>query len=238
MMAGAAARAQVAEVRIDQAEAGSEADAAGQVDVPQLSDRSRTLTGSERSATPARAPQQIGPPEQDARGAPQLTAEPRSTRVERQLSEGGTAREPTPISRPSDGRTSAVARVEGDDRCDEEAKAARPDICDRVIETRSAEFARPDPLVLSPEQRLLIDQRLREAPSMRVAGNRRFDPQANDPNRSEDQAIASVALDRPAADVAADAAAQGGAQGPALPEASAALIEVILNNAGATPPPR
>ena len=103
-----------------------------------------------------------------------------------------------------------------------------------MIETRSAQFARPERPTLSPEQRLLVDQRVREAPS-RGLRDRRFEPRATDPDRADDQAIAAVTLDRAGADAALAAANQVG-RAPALPEASAALIEVILNNAGAQTP--
>src|SRR3546814_10365041 len=67
--------------------------------------------------------------------------------------------------RPSDGRTGAVTPVTGEDRCDaakQDKDKARQEACAKVIETRAAEFTRPDPTILSPEQRLLVDQRLRE----------------------------------------------------------------------------
>ncbi|WP_375402181.1 hypothetical protein [uncultured Sphingomonas sp.] len=182
---------------------------------------------------------QVGTPERGGPASAQLTAEPRSTRVGGQLSTGAaSAREPTAISRPIDGRVGGagtVARVEGADRCAPDATGDRPDVCDSVIETRSAQFARPERPTFSPEQRLLVDQRVREAPLLRGARDRRFDPRATDPDRADDQAIAAMALDRAGADAALAAADQAG-RAPAVPEAAAALIEVILNNAGAQAP--
>ena len=59
---------------------------------------------------------------------------------------------------------------------------------------------------------------------------------ASDPERPEGQAIASVVLDRPEREDSAQATLDAAG---ALPEASAALIEALLNNAGAaTQPPR
>lgn len=163
----------------------------------------------------------------------QLTSERRTGATAPQLSRGKTAREPDPLSRPSEGRTAAVARVDGRDRCDPGADAERPSICQRVIETRAGEFVAPDPLRLSPEQRLLVDQRLREATgSARLAG-RRADEQSLDPDDFEGQAVAATALAGQASEGAEGASSP---TLPKLPEASAALIQALLQNAGAQSP--
>ncbi len=216
--------------------------------IEQAQTPSRGAVGVSQLAEPSgstRAVSQIGPGGRGDAAATQVTAEPRSTGVERQVStDARSARAPTGISRPIDGRiggAGTVERVTGEDRCalgapgDAAGGGDRPRVCDRVIETRADQFARPERPILSPEQRLLIDQRVREAPSLRGSRDRRFDPRATDPDRADDQAIAAMVLDR-ASTQATVAAADAAGQAPALPDASAALIDVILNRTGAQAP--
>src|SRR3546814_11394472 len=67
-----------------------------------------------------------------------------------------------------------------------------------MMETRRAEYTRPDPHILSPEQRLLVDHRLREGPGTVLGASRRL---ARDADANADlisnQAVASVALQTP-----------------------------------------
>jgi hypothetical protein len=131
------------------------------------------ISGASRAAelgldTPE-VPRSIAPPAQlatDAESSPataQVTRERRAAPPPDQLSSGGkTAQQPQPLSEPAEGRQSAVERVAGADRCDP-AEPRRPRTrCANVIENRSSEFARPDPNALSPEQRLLLEQEVRE----------------------------------------------------------------------------
>ena len=46
--------------------------------------------------------------------------------------------------------------------------------CANIIENRSSEFARPDPNALSPEQRLLLEQEVREGALNAEKGARRL----------------------------------------------------------------
>lgn len=230
VLLGAAASAQTRpEVRIEQQAAPVPASA--QVDAPQISERAA-------AAPVAQVPRSAG-----ARDAVrQLTTERRGTSAGAQVSRGPrTARESDPLSTPREGRTGAVARVEGEDRCAPGAAGERPEVCARPIETRSAEFQRPRAATLSAEQQLLVDQQLREAGLVaRAANSRRMSPDELDPDNLEGQSIASVALDRGAGrDVGADgrdAATAAGAPLTGVPEAAAALIEIILGNTGAQPP--
>lgn len=109
------------------------------------------------------SPTQIVTDAKRLRATSQVTLEGRIARSPEQLSSTGkTAQPPQPLSRPSEGRPSAVERLPDDDRCDP-AEPKRPRAkCANVIENRSAEFARPDPGALSPEQRLLLEQEVRE----------------------------------------------------------------------------
>lgn len=129
-----------------------------------------------------------------------------------------------PLSRPRDGRTGAVARVEGQDRCDPQAAGSARNVsaCANVIETRSEEFRRPDVVALSPEQRLLIEQRARERSGASAA--RRIGAGTVNPDSLDDQAIAAITLDRPAGpEPAPDQPAQP------LPSGADALINAIVN---------
>lgn len=214
--------------------------------IEQAQTSARQSIGVSQLAEPAgsvRAMREIEGAGRDGPAAAQLTAEPRSAGVDRQVStDARSATEPTGISRPVDGRVGGVGTVErvaGDDLCApsamDRAGGGRPDVCKRVIETRSAQFARPERPTLSPEQRLLIDQRVREAPTLRGTRDRRFEPRATDPDRADDQAIASMVLDRAGLE-AAVAAAGAVEQTQALPADAATLIDVILDRPGTQPP--
>lgn len=159
-------------------------------------DRNVQLTGRDQAHRPAS--QLTG--RQDGFGATsQLTQERAPATPGAQLYRGeATAVAPTAISRPSQGRTApAAGAIGGRDRCDspmldDATKAA----CLRVIETRSAEFERSDPLILSPEQRLLVDQRLREGPATVQSAAQRLARNDVDADASDTQGIASLTLPR------------------------------------------
>ena len=161
----------------------------------------------------------------------QLT-ERRDRRSAPQLYQGERTAQPSdPLSTPSQGRTSAVVRVEGVDACDPAQRADRRNApgCARVIETRSAEFAPPAPTPLSPEQRLLIEGRTRGLDAERGAVRRLANSGAA--NGMADQAIASVVLEG-----AAPTDPVGEPENPAqnLDPAVAALVEAIARQV--TPP--
>ncbi|MBR0552541.1 hypothetical protein [Stakelama marina] len=141
----------------------------------------------------------------------QLSTEKKTADAGHQLYRGKrTAQSSTPLSTPAQGRKQEVVRLKGDDRCDPAEKGARQDPdCANVIETRSAEYARPDPTELSPEQRLLIYQRAREEGvlSSRPSGHAPLDP-----DNPDAQSVASLVLprdqtDQPAKKPADDASA-------------------------------
>ena len=105
----------------------------------------------------------------------QLSSERRSGRQPEQLStEGKTAQAPKPLSRPSDGYEVGVDRLAGADRCDPAGRSLPRSTCSKVIENRAAEFARPDRSALSPEQRLLLEQEVREGGLDAQSGARRL----------------------------------------------------------------
>lgn len=222
--ATAPALAQDARPQIDQI-GGAARDASGPVQ--QISPRSpRTDESAPRQPRPAGPLPQLSSGAESAPSAPQLTSEGRVVRPPAQLHSGGRTAEPSePLSRPSQGRTGAVARVEGDDRCDAAADRNRAEACARVIETRSAEFIRPDPTVLSPEQRLLVDQRLREAPATARSGARRLAATGADAESEETQSVASLVL-RPPAQRRDEEPAQ---EQDATAAEAAAIVNAIIN---------
>ena len=153
----------------------------------------------------------------------QLTSERGSGPVSPQLTKGAPTAQPSqPLSVPRDGRTSAVERVAGSDRCDP-AKADRPRAaCAQVIETRAADFARKEPPPLSPEQRIIIEQQLRER---NVGGAaRRLAAQGDDAQSMEAQGVASIVL-RATVEPKRDKPEQD----PAATEQINAIVNAIVN---------
>jgi hypothetical protein len=178
----------------------------------QTNDSPRQLSGVEDSRPRQRQLTTVD--ESDERTA-QVSSEPRN------------AQAPEPLSTQEQGRTAAVAPVEGKDRCD----AANPrdsklPECRHVIETRSAEFTRPSPTELSPEQKLLIDQQLLARESNLSTVTRRL-ADTGDPNSIEAMGVASVAL------------TQNRPDEPKKPEQDAqteAAIQAIVTVLGGQPP--
>lgn len=173
----------------------SAAAAQDRVGVAQISPSTAGVDAEE--ITPAKSPQ----PTQ------QLSSDADGRRAQTQLAAPGTSREqpsqvatstrntqaPEPLSKPEQGRTASVERVEGHDRCDPANAQQRKTLeCRRVIENRAAEYTRPSPTRLSPEQKLLIDQQLqaREEAGRRLASSGQVD------GSLEGMGIASIVLDQ------------------------------------------
>jgi hypothetical protein len=188
---------------------------------------------SRRVDSPAPPPSASGPLQQlsteadSERSPPQLSTRPEGRGGPTQLYTGGRTAQPAePLSRPSQGRTGAVTRVEGEDRCDPAAATAQAGRCERVIETRSAEFTRPDSIVLSPEQRILVQQRLREAPAGPRMGAKRL-AENGDPDSEDSQSIASIVLRSPTQPREEEAAGEE----DATAAEAAAIVNAIINAA-------
>jgi hypothetical protein len=210
--------------------------------VMQISSGTRLIDTPARteSRSPVPSPQ-LTSGEESGGPTPQLTGEGQSTRQPTQLYAGGKTAQPSqPLSRPAEGRAGAgaVMPVAGRDRCDAAAEEEKVAACRHVIETRSAEFTRPDPTVLSPEQRLLVDQRLREAPGTARTAARRLAETGTDSDSEAAQGVASLVL-RPAPPREEEPAASQEAL--ATEAAAAALVNAIINAAagsgGSTTPP-
>lgn len=167
---------------------------------------------------PRTALPQVGATEKGVIEAPaQVGRSVRSTAAPRQLApEERSARASEPLSNPGQSRPAGTERLAGRDACDPGRDGPTPDVCDRPIETRAQQFARPDPTKLSPEQRLLVDQRLRESASVLLATRRPAD-WADMPDNQDAQAVASAVLDPPGV----------AREEPVAPE-SAEAIEVLV----------
>jgi hypothetical protein len=150
----------------------------------------------------------------------QVNREPaRSSMTAQASKEERSARGVAPLSQRSEGRETAIVRVGGSDRCDPQAPGATSGSCSRVIERRSADFARPVAPVLSPEQRLLVGQERSEPATVREAV-RKVGRNVVDADATETQALAAVATPAPEASVTAPEAAPSSA-------AIDAIVQVI-----------
>lgn len=161
--------------------------APGQDDVTQLAvttdARGTTpqLAHSGRSATP--------PVAQLATDTKTASAVPQIYRGER------TAAASAPLSSSVEGKPQPVARLSGHDACDPaRGDSAKNAECSNAIETRSDEFAREAPTTLTPEQKLLIDQRQLEGINDPAAAVRRIGRNEVDANDSASQGVASLIL--------------------------------------------
>jgi hypothetical protein len=201
--------------------------------VQQISGGARQVPAAVRAApATGAAPPQLSSESESASPPAQLTAEPRNTRGPAQLYTGGRTAQPSePLSRPSEGRTGAVTRVVGNDRCDPAAEASgrSTSACASVIESRAAEFARPDPAALSPEQRLLAEQRTREGGETTRDASRRLARSGEDTESDQAQAVASVVLGTSAASTSTNQASPTPTEG--LSEATLTILNAIVAGA-------
>lgn len=202
--------------------------------VSRRSDRAATSTEPTTRAASRPAVTQVAAPAAARVPASQITSVRRDARGAAQLSRGpATAAAPEALSNPAQGRRQSLERLGGRDRCDPQTTADPADRCARVIETRSGEFVRADPLVLSPEQRLLVDQRLREAPSGAQSAVQRVGKNEVDPSALDTQGLAALTL-------------QSQGEAPVAPEAepsttqaaAAALVQAIVEGARSGLQPR
>ena len=202
----------------------------------QLPAASRTVATGQSRGTEAPNPAQISTGADSRSPERQLTIERGAGRGPDQLYRGGKTAQPSkPLSRPSEGRTGAVARVGGDDRCNRpQTDAAIIAACARAIETRSAEFQRREAPVLTAEQRLLADQRLREPPmTWRNAARRLAD--TRDAEAIDTQGVAALVLERDADPARTATPAEAGRL---LSAEAQALVDALVGPGVVTPPPQ
>lgn len=177
--------------------AASAAEAQDVTAVPQITSSAASDTSPRQiEQQPGDLPPQLSASEERAPRQSQLTSADQSGRQTLQVSTAPrSAQPPEPLSRPEEGRTAAVAKVQGKDRCDpanpQDKKSTE---CKHVIETRSAEFARPSPTELSPEQKLMIDQQMLAREDLSSATRRLAN--SGDPKSIEGMGVAAIVLDQ------------------------------------------
>lgn len=170
-------------------------------------------------------PPQLADKQDSAAPSHQLTSERQSPPAPVQIYKGKRTAQPSqPLSRPADGRTGSVERVAGDDRCDPAASEHGSRECAAVIETRAAEFSRPDATPLSPEQRIIIAQQLRERAGTAGQAARLLAIGSLDADSEEAQEVASIVLRPPPA----PPEQKKSDEGPTAEEQAAAIVNAII----------
>jgi hypothetical protein len=201
--------------------------------IEQVSDGSMALIVPLIAATPRNVSSaQVASDVPEASNALQLTRKHASGRTPAQVSLGRRSAEPAPpLSRPSDGRSAAIERVSGDDRCDSSRRQEPTAACAAVIEDRAAEYARREAPTLSPEQRILIEQRRPSGPNDVKAEARRLSATGTGSELPELQGIASIVL----------RSGTGGAEPAPTDRAGAArtdaIVKAVLEQGGVNAPP-
>lgn len=167
--------------------------------------------------------------------APQVAPERDRMPQASQLSRGRSASAAEPLSRPRDGRGVPVIPVAGRDGCDRANAGSSIRACERPIEARSAEYARPEPPRLSPEERLLSNQRARVGLSASAGTSPRpDDAQKADPTSGAGQMVAEIVRRGDA-----DALSDPDPRAPdAVPPGVAPEALIVLDNLQTSTPPR
>jgi hypothetical protein len=100
------------------------------------------------------------------------------------------------VSSKADSKPGAVVHLQGHDRCDPQLDERRLAECRRILELRADEFHAPAPPQLSPEERLLAQQRAAEfaahTPAQRLRMATKGEPDAD---LTSNQVLASIYLD-------------------------------------------
>lgn len=103
---------------------------------------------------------------------------------------------PAAVSSKADSKPGAVVHLKGHDRCDPQLDERRLAECRRILELRADEFHAPAPPQLSPEERLLAQQRAAEfaahTPAQRLRMATKGEPDAD---LTSNQVLASIYLD-------------------------------------------
>lgn len=163
----------------------------------------------------------------------QISAERRTVSVSSQLTRGRTAESSTPLSSRAESRRTATARVDGSDRCDPAQESDDVPACADPIEARSQNFGRPTPPGWSPEQKLLIDQKLRAAsgPTRLGDGLLPGDVERADPTSAAGQTIRAISeRDENSAAAATATAVPAGTLPNGVSPETLIVLDSILNN--------
>ena len=190
------------------------------------------LSGATRSSD---QPQQLGPRDRTpATVGAQVTREARSAQSGAQLYHGGRTAEPVAaLSTRREGKPEGTIRLTGEDRCDpQNVSAANKAECQRAIENRADEYHRPTAPVLSAEQKILIGQKLREAPDSPLTLARAVGGKDIDADSRDAQGLASIVL-TPTTPPAAATKTDPNASDPATNLDTQALVNAIVAGAGA-----
>ena len=152
--------------------------------VSQISEPSRVVAVDSVAAEKAIIPdgQQLsGPPESDSRPI--------------QLAPAKASADSQSISSPKQGRTAAVERIGGKDRCDPATMVTKDKAkCESAIENHADQFAAPEPEQLSPEQALSVDLQFGQGASSLARATGGLVTSGETTDSTVPQGIASVLL--------------------------------------------
>jgi hypothetical protein len=205
--------------------------------VEQLPTDGRPVAGSERPVDRTLTAEEPAAPA--AARLPQLSAQGQSPRQTQISNPGGAPDESAAaVSSTAQSRPQGVARLGGRDRCDPQLAAVERERCQRILELRAQEFNAPAPPELSPEQKLLAEQRTDDEGSagrstvtrLRLAS--RDDPDAN---LQSNQELAALYLGKQAPP------AQPQSPAEPTPEGDASLAQIletlqVATSGGQSPP--
>lgn len=185
---------------------------------PQLDDTAQVSKGS------------TGPREQA-----QVTAEKSGKAVDQLGPRDRSTQSAENLSVREQGFDTRVVKLEGTDRCSAELLSSRDrEYCQRVIENRSAEYAGPKELALSPEQELLAKRNPKLIDGGTDGAIKRLVNNRDSVDDADSQAIASTVLtnQNEAAQAARDLPAENN-----LSAETQALIDAIVKNLAGNPGP-
>jgi hypothetical protein len=209
----------------------SPAAVAGQdrTDIAQIpSTTGAAISPAESSEPTGDAPAQLSNDEDSRSEQAQLT--PVATSPQQPSQVASRSRDPQaaePLSSPEQGRTAAIDPVTGRDKCDPAVGTEKATLqCRKIIENRAAEYRRPPPTRLSPEQKLMIDQQLRAEQD----ASQRLAESGDSGNNLESMGIASVVLD--------PQSNQDEAKKDEQDKQNQAAIQALVNVLQSTPPPQ
>jgi hypothetical protein len=176
----------------------STAMAQDRVDVTQISSSRATILSPVAPPKTTQAPEQLSSGDDSRQSGTQLAPPGTSREPTSQVARATrSAQPPESLSTPEQGRTGAIDPVTGHDRCDPANKAQAKTLkCTKVIENRAAQYARPSPTRLSPEQKLLIDRQLQAREESLADATHRLATSGDSDNSLDSMGIASIVLDQ------------------------------------------
>jgi hypothetical protein len=209
----------------------SAAVAQDQVGVTQISSSRAVVLSPVAPPKTTQAPEQLSSGDDSRQSGTQLAPPGTSREPTSQVAKAGrSAQPPESLSTPEEGRTGAIDPVTGHDRCDpankEQAKTLK---CIKVIENRAAQYARPSPTRLSPEQKLLIDRQLQAREESLADATHRLATSGDADNSLDGMGVASIVLEQGSKPTEPEEKGPDPQQDPA--------VQAILTILNAPPPP-